>query len=148
MAILLTGGTGKTSKPLAGFLQDAKIPFVLASRKAASAAPSGMPAIKFDWLDSSTYENPFNHKFPNGESISAIYVVAPEIENPIPPMQAFIDLAVQKHGVRRIVVLTGSTAEPGDPYIGKLWQHLIDLGVEYCVLRATWFMGTCPFLGL
>jgi hypothetical protein len=47
MAILLTGGTGKTSSRLAKLLQDAKIPFLLTSRKGQAGAPSGMEAVKF-----------------------------------------------------------------------------------------------------
>lgn len=47
MAILLTGGTGKTSTRLAKLLQDAKIPFLLTSRKGQAGAPSGMEAVKF-----------------------------------------------------------------------------------------------------
>jgi hypothetical protein len=102
MAVLLTGGTGKTSIRMARLLQDAKIPFLLASRKIESKTPSGMQATKFDWLDSSTFENPFQHKFPNGESISAIYLIAPETRDPVSPMNAFIDLAVQKHNIKTI----------------------------------------------
>jgi festuclavine dehydrogenase len=142
MAVLVTGGTGKTSKHLASFLQDANVPFVLASRKAESAAPSGMAAVKFDWLDSSTYENPFRYKFPGEESISAIYLIAPEVPDPVPSMNAFIDHALQKHGVKRFVLLAGSSIEKGGYYLGKVWSHLDDVGVEYCVLLATWFMGS------
>src|SRR5450432_996463 len=141
MAILLTGGTGKTSIRLARLLQDAKIPFLLASRKAETAAPSGMQAVKFDWLDSSTFENPFQHKLLGGQSISAIYLIAPEVQDPVPSMKAFIYLAAKKHRVKRFVLLTGSSAEKAGFHVGKVWQHLIDMGVEYCTLRATWFMG-------
>ena len=57
-------------------------------------------------------------------------------------MIAFVDLAI-KHGVRRFVMLTGSEAErSGEVHSGAIWQHLEDTGVEYCVLRATWFMGS------
>ena len=56
-------------------------------------------------------------------------------------MTAFIDLVVKKHTVERFVLLTGGSVEKGGYYIGKLWKHLADIGVEYCVLRATWFMG-------
>ncbi|KAI9743498.1 MAG: hypothetical protein M1818_002811 [Claussenomyces sp. TS43310] len=140
MAILLTGGTGKTSIRLARFLQEAKIPFLLASRKAETAAPSGMRATKFDWLNASTFEKPFQHAFPNGERIAALYLVAPEVSDPAPSMTAFIDHAATAHGVKRFVLLAGSSAELGGAGVGKVWQHLVDLGVEYCVLRPTWFM--------
>ncbi|KAH7913742.1 hypothetical protein BJ138DRAFT_1133892 [Hygrophoropsis aurantiaca] len=141
MAILLTGGTGKTSTPLAQLLQDANIPFLLASRKGPDGALPTMQAIKFDWLDSRTFERPFQHEFPNKESISAIYLVAPTIPDPASVMNPFIDLAVKDYGVKRFVLLGGSSTEKGSPYhVGPVWQHLDDLGVEYCVLRPTWFM--------
>ena len=144
MAVLLIGGTGKTSIRIARFLQDAKTPFVLASRKAQAGAPSGMPATKFDWLDSSIHENPFQHKFPNGAIIPAVYLIAPEVSDPVPSMNALVDLAVNKHGVKRFVLLTGSSVEKGGYYTGKVWEQLVDIGVEYCVLRANWLMFVPP----
>ncbi|KAI9671952.1 MAG: hypothetical protein M1817_002317 [Caeruleum heppii] len=140
MAILLTGGTGKTSTRIARRLQDEKIPFVLASRRAETQAPQGMPAAKLDWDDASTYENPFTHKDLNGQSISAVYLVAPDVEDPVPNMMAFIELAVKKYGVRRFVLLGGSSIEQGGPHVGQVWQRLVDMGLQYCVLLPTWFM--------
>lgn len=32
-------------------------------------------------------------------------------------------------------MMTGSTVEKGGPYVGGLWQHLADIGMEYCVVR-------------
>lgn len=145
MAILLTGGTGKTSVRLARLLQDANIPFLLASRRGEAAAPAGMPAIKFNLLDSSTFESPFQFKFPGGESISAIYLVSPIIDDPETSLNAFVDYAFKEHGVKRFVCLAGTPDELGKPGLGKVWQHLVNLGVEYCVLRPTWFMGTYVF---
>lgn len=141
MAILLTGGTGKTSRGIASLLQEAKIPFLLASRRGEASAPPGMSATKFDWLDASTFETPFHHTSPGGESISAVYLVAPEVADPSTHMSAFVDYAVKEHGVKRFVLIGGSSTEPGGQHVGILWQHLIDIGVEYCVLRPSWFMG-------
>lgn len=144
MAILLTGGTGKTSVRLARLLEEANIPFLLASRRGEAAAPSGMPATKFDWLDSTTWEKLFQQglHFPHGETISAVYMMVPIVSDPEISMNAFIDYAVRKHSVKRFVLIAGSSAEPGKPGVGKVWQHFLDVGVEYCVLRPTWFMGT------
>jgi festuclavine dehydrogenase len=141
MAILLTGGTGKTSVRVARLLQDTNIPFLLASRRGVTGAPSGMPAINFDWLDPSTFERPFQYRFPGGETISTVYVMSPTVEDPETSMNAFVDYAVKEHGVKRFVLVAGSSAEPGKPGVGKVWQHFLDLGIEYCVLRPTWFMG-------
>lgn len=142
MAIFLTGGVGKTSSRVASRLQDAKIPFVLGSRRGASAAPAGMNAVKFDWLDDSTYQNAFEHKFHSGEAIKAIYLVAPDVEDVAPVMNAYIDYCVKEQGVKRFVLMAGSSAEPGGWHTGKVWQHLLHIGVEYAVLRPSWFMGT------
>jgi uncharacterized protein YbjT (DUF2867 family) len=61
-------------------------------------------------------------------------------------MIAFVDLAI-KHGVKRFVMLTGSEASRGGGVgSGGTWQHLEDTGVEYCVLRATWFMGSSAII--
>lgn len=143
MAVLLTGGTGKTSIAIARLLQDAKIPLLLASRRGQAAAPSGMPAVSFDWLDEATFAKPFEYKFPGGESISAVYLIAPSVTEPHTSMNAFVDYAIKEHGVKRFVLLGGSTVEIGGKHVGKVWEHLIESKVEYCVLRPTWFMG--PF---
>jgi ergot alkaloid biosynthesis protein len=140
MAILLLGGTGKTSVRCAVLLQGASIPFVLASRRGPAAAPAGMPAVVFDWTDSTTWETPFQHKFPDHSSITAIYMMAPEVVDPAAPMNAFVDFAIKNHAVKRFVFCAGSSIEPGGKGLGMVWQHLLDAGVEYCVLRPTWFM--------
>ncbi|KAB8298199.1 hypothetical protein EYC80_001943 [Monilinia laxa] len=139
MAILVTGGTGKTSLQLAYHLQSTSIPFLLASRNAQLTAPPEMEAVKFGYTDPSTYQSVFSHSFPHDEVITAVYLVAPEIPDPVPAMNAFIDVAVHS-GVQRFVLLGGSDLEKGGDYIGGVWQHLDDLGVEYSVLKATWFM--------
>jgi uncharacterized protein YbjT (DUF2867 family) len=140
MAILLTGGTGKTSSRIAQSCLDAKLPFLIASRKGQAGAPEGMQATKFDWLDSSTFENPFQHKFPSGEAITTVYLVAPETADPVSEMGPFIDLAKER-GVRKFVYFTGSSADNGGPHAGQVWKKLADSGLKYTVLRATWFMG-------
>lgn len=139
--ILLTGGTGKTSTHLAKLLQNDGIPFLLASRRGEGAAPSGMRAVKFNWLIKSTHREPFDYAFSKGKKITAVYLIAPEVPDPGPSMNAFIDYAVEKHGVKRFVLLGGTSIEKGGHHVGKVWQHLVDRKVEYCVLCATWFMG-------
>ncbi|KAF7886008.1 hypothetical protein EAF00_010111 [Botryotinia globosa] len=139
MAILVTGGTGKTSLQLAHHLKSASIPFLLASRKAKLTAPDGMQAINFDYTDPSTYQAIFTHSFPHDEVIKAVYLVAPEVPDPVPVMNAFIDVAI-KNGINRFVLLSGSDTEKGGDDAGGVWQHLDDTGVEYSVLKASWFM--------
>lgn len=104
-----------------------------------------MEAVKFDFNDQSTYDAPFEHKFPNNEKISAVYLVPPQAEDPAAAMNAFADHATTKHGIKRFIMVTGSTTEK-DQLIGHAptWKHLDEMGVEYSVLRATWFMGIFP----
>jgi len=141
MAILITGGTGKTSIRLARLLQKANVPFVLASRSANKKAPDGMQSVVFDWTDNSTYSNPFRHKFANGEKVTAVYLIAPEVLDPVPPMNAFLDYAVKEHGVKKFTLMSGSTLTKGGPYTGMVWQHLADLNTEYTILKCTWLDG-------
>ena len=140
MAIFVTGGFGKTAKPLTKFLQEAKIPFVVGTRKGAAGAPPGVNAVKFDWLDPSTFEAPFQHSFDGGEKITGVYLVGPWGGDPSGPVNSFIDLAV-KHGVKRFAFLAGSSLQKGSPQPGQIWEHLDKLGLEYTILKATWFIG-------
>ena len=136
MTVLLTGGTGKTSVRTARFCRDAGVPFVLASRKVVSS--DGMPAVKLDYTDPSSFSNAFEYQFPNGEKIAAIYLIAPEIPEPAPAMNQLIDYAV-KQGVKRFVMMTGNTTEPNNFYVGPVWLHLREIGVDHTILRCTWF---------
>ncbi|THX58310.1 NAD(P)-binding protein [Aureobasidium pullulans] len=122
MAILLTGGTGKTSLHLASLLQQANMPFLLTSRRGPSA--SSLPTVRFDWNDESTWINAFTHQFPESEQITAIYLLSGELAEPAPLLNKFIDLANNEYGVKRFVLCSGSTAEIGGPYHGKIWQKL------------------------
>jgi festuclavine dehydrogenase len=140
MAILLTGGTGKTSTRIARLCLDAKVSFVIASRQGQAISSENYPAVKFDWMDSATFANPFEHKFPDDEKIDKVYLVAPEAPDPAAVMGPFINLA-KEHGVKKFVYFTGSTAELEGPFAGKVWKKLDESGVEYTVLRATWLMG-------
>ncbi|KAH8661395.1 hypothetical protein BGZ60DRAFT_455250 [Tricladium varicosporioides] len=139
MAILLTGGTGKTSLGIAYLLKDAKIPFVIASRKGQEGVPPGMQGARFEWTDSSTLESALNYKFPGKEKISAVYLVPPKIADLETSMNALVDLAVKK-GVKRFVLCTGSSTTQDGRGVGKVWQHFVNLKVDYTILLCTWFM--------
>ncbi|KAL9122827.1 MAG: hypothetical protein Q9187_000617 [Circinaria calcarea] len=133
MTILLTGGTGKTSMRIARLLKDADTPVLLASRS--NSAPPPYKSCRFDWLDNTTHPNPFVEA-----EITAVYLVAPSgVLDILPVMKAFIDFAKSK-GVQRFVLLSASDIPAGGHFTGKVHEYLISLGVEYAVLRPTWFM--------
>lgn len=136
MSILLTGGTGKTSIRIARLLQNTNMRFILTSRQ--GIVPEPFTGVKFDWYDPATFENPFAIE----SNIESVYLVPP-LGSPdvIKAMKPFIDLAVEK-GVKRFVLLSISTLDAGSPYMGKVHEYLISLGVDYFVIRPSWFFGT------
>ena len=134
MTILLTGGTGKTSSRIAPLLKKQGTPCILASRS--GSAPDGFTGCRFDWLDESTYDSPFQL----ASDVTAVYMVAPLAEDYLAAMKPFTDFAISK-GVKRFVLLTSSAIEAGEPAHGKVHEYLVQKGVDYGVLRPTWFMG-------
>ncbi|KAJ7713866.1 hypothetical protein B0H16DRAFT_1619762 [Mycena metata] len=132
MTILLTGGTGKSARPLAQLLLNANIPVLLANRSGNVPAPFN--GVRFDWFDASTYQLPFGVD----ENIDKIYLIAPQVLDPFPHMKAFIDFAIQK-GVKRFVLMSAAVLEVGGPLMGKVHEYLASLAVEYCALRPSWF---------
>lgn len=131
MTILITGGTGKTSSRLAALLKQDRVPVILASRSA--SAPDGLRGCHFDWLNESTYENPFEA----ASDISAMYIVPPQTPDMFPPTKSFVDYAIVK-GVKRFVLLSASAIERGGPAHGKIHEYIKSLNVEYGVLRRTY----------
>lgn len=138
MTILLTGGTGKTGSRLARLLKNANHPFLIATR-----SPEKLPelyqgqGVKFDWNDPATYENPFKAD----ANIDRVYLIGASAVDMLTPMKPWIDLAVSK-GVKRIVVLSATICSYGGPSVGAIHKYVAELGIDYCVLRPTWFFGT------
>lgn len=138
MTTLITGGTGKTGSRVARLLKDANHPFLIATR-----SPEKLPAeyraqgVKFDWGDPTTHGNPFKAD----ANIDRVYLIGVESTDMLTPMKPWIDLALTK-GVKRIV-LVGATPIPyGGQGVGGLHKYIAEVGVDYCVLRPTWFFGT------
>lgn len=132
MTILVTGGKGTTAKPLADLLKKNNVPFLVASRSS-----SGQGQVRFNWSDESTYELPFQAAT---SPITGIYMVAPTVPDVFETMKAFIDFARGK-GVKRFVLLSATPVPMGGPLYGKVHEYLTQIGVEYGVVRPTWFMS-------
>ncbi|KAL9603350.1 MAG: hypothetical protein Q9219_001212 [cf. Caloplaca sp. 3 TL-2023] len=151
MTILLTGGRGKTSLRIASLLSRSSpqpIPYILASPSGTVPSTPFLPAspppqaCRFDWNDRSTWKNPWETASPN-TNIKAVYLVSPGLLNPLEVMEPFIRFAREK-GTKRFVLLSASSIEEGGPLMGEVHGYLGGLGreegVEWCVLRPTWFM--------
>ncbi|KAK0230275.1 hypothetical protein IW262DRAFT_388800 [Armillaria fumosa] len=140
MTVLITGGKGKTTSRLARLLKDGNKPFLVASRSGGDHTDE-FPSCRFDWLDATTYAIPWSKV----EEITSVYLVPPPVLEMLPPMKAFIDYCREKR-VKRFVLLSASVVEPGGFAAGKVHEYLTRIGVEYCVLRPTWFMGESEIL--
>ncbi len=118
---LVIGATGKTGRRVAERLKARDLPVRIGSR-------SGQPP--FDWADPATWP-------PAVRDIAAVYVTyypdlaAPDASDAI---RSFTGLAV-KSGVQRLVLLSGR----GEPEAQLCEQIVRESGVEYTLLRASWF---------
>lgn len=134
MTTLVTGGSGYTASALAKLLHDAKLPFIVASRS--GQVQASYPAVTFDFLKPETYENPFKAD----ANIDRMYIVPPPTRiDDMVHINNFIDFAIGK-GVKRIVLLSSSRFEPEDAIMGIIHKHILSTGVDYAILRPSWFM--------
>jgi len=136
MTILITGGTGLTGLGLAKLLHASNHPFLIASRSGSAPEPFIDRAVKFNFLDESTFEIPFQVD----PAIDRIYLVAPVLGDAFPVVKSFIDFAMSK-GTKRFVLCGGTGFDKGTWSYGKMHQYLEDVGVEFTVLRPTFFIG-------
>ena len=137
MTVLITGSLGKTGARVAEALQREGRPFLVASR---SGKAGSYPAVRFDWLDESTWELPFAAPEAQKQPIRALYIVGPPVEDAFPPVKAFVDYSRAK-GVERFVLLSASPAEEEpSTWYGRAHGYLKNLGAEWAVIRPTWFM--------
>jgi uncharacterized protein YbjT (DUF2867 family) len=120
--ILVLGATGKTGRRVADRLRMHGSPVRLGSR-------TGAPP--FDWGDRATWVAAL-------QGVHAVYVTYyPDLAVPgaAAAIQSFTDLAV-KCGVHRLVLLSGR----GEPEAQLCEEIVRKSGVEWTLLRASWFM--------
>ncbi len=119
--ILVLGATDKTGRRIVTRLKALDQPIRIGSR---SASPA------FDWTQPTTWDSCL-------EGVAAVYINYPS-DLPIPGsaeiIAALVDRAKQ-HGVRRLVLLTGR----GEPEPQVWEQHVKDSGLEWTIVRASWF---------
>jgi uncharacterized protein YbjT (DUF2867 family) len=140
MATLITGGGSQIGLRLFELLDEAGKPVIFASRSG-SRIPAGVPSVKFDWADPTTFEAPFAL----GQQIDYVYILGPNGSDPLTLVKPLIDLAVAK-GVKRFVALSAASEEaergPRSQYMGQVHTYLHDEGLDYVTIRPTWFTGT------
>jgi len=89
----------------------------------------------FDWYDSATWPTAFSNA-----AVTAAFLVSPPDIDCAPPVNKFIDFAIER-GVKRFVLLGASLLPVEDgPMMSQISKYLLTLNVEYAILRPTWFM--------
>ncbi|MBT1256896.1 NAD(P)H-binding protein [Rhodococcus erythropolis] len=118
---VVIGGTGKTGARVAQRLTAVGIRTRIASRTSGT---------RFDWNDQTTWQ-------PAMSGVEAAYVTyAPDLA--VPESSTHIEELAElayREGVRRMVLLSGR----GEPAAQKAEQVLVDTGLEWAVVRASWF---------
>ncbi|KAG6117441.1 hypothetical protein E4U13_001069 [Claviceps humidiphila] len=137
MTVLLTGGTGRTARNIAGIFRQTNVPFLVASR--ASIPETADVHRKFDWLDEETFPNALSVD-QGMKPVSVVWLCPPPLYDLATPVNSFVDFAVSQN-VKKFVLLSASVIDKGGPAMGKIHAHLDSIpGVTYTVLRPTWFM--------
>lgn len=131
MTILVTGGTGQTGGRVARLLRDANYLVLLAAR---SKIPEPFTGVYFNWLEPSSYENPFKAD----PDIDCVYLIGPHMFDMLDIVKEFVELAISK-GIKRFVLVSGSCTPKGVPPLGVVHEYLANRGVDYAVLRPSWF---------
>ncbi|KAH8766839.1 hypothetical protein F5883DRAFT_79099 [Diaporthe sp. PMI_573] len=142
--VLITGGTGKVGSCIAKLCQTSSTSYLVASRSASSATAATVhPMVKFDWLDRTTWPNPFITAT-QPSPIAAVYLISPPVPEASSIMNDFIDLARKEYGVERFVLQSATSVEAGGPFFGGTAKYLQELGarggVGFGIMRPTWFM--------
>ncbi|MDJ0110005.1 NAD(P)H-binding protein, partial [Rhodococcus erythropolis] len=118
---VVIGGTGKTGARVAQRLTAVGIRTRIASRTSRT---------RFDWNDQTTWQ-------PAVSGVDVAYVTyAPDLA--VPESSTHIEELAElayREGVRRMVLLSGR----GEPAAQKAEQVLADTGLEWAVVRASWF---------
>jgi len=118
---LVLGGTGKTGRRVVERLKARGVPVRIGSRSA---------ELPFEWQDPTTWA-------PVLQDVAAVYITYyPDLAVPgaADTIQTFVDQAVQSK-VRRLVLLSGR----GEEEAQRCERIVQDAGVEWTILRASWF---------
>ncbi|MGW5644074.1 NmrA family NAD(P)-binding protein [Saccharopolyspora sp. NPDC003752] len=125
MTVLITGGTGKTGRPLATVLRERGIAVRIASRHPADAPDH----VRFDWADPDSQRRAL-------DGVDRVYLVPPVgAIDPMPQVGPFLATAAG----RRIVALGSSAMMPNAPGLEE-YRARIASTPGCAVLLPTWFM--------
>ncbi len=120
--ILVLGATGKTGKRVVSRLQKMNLPVRMGSRNATPA---------FNWEDASTWDATL-------KNVQKVYIsFQPDVAVPgaAETLQQFVQKTIE-HGVEKLVLISGR----GEKEAEACENIVIDAGIDWTILRASWFM--------
>lgn len=118
MTILLIDDTNKIFTRCVDLCKDVEVSFILASRKTISSLD--MLVVKLDYTNSFTFENAFQYEFSKEKRITIVYLIASKILESTFFMNAFIDYAIEKHDVKRFVLMIDNIIESRSIYVRSI----------------------------
>lgn len=124
-AVLVLGATGNTGSAVVE---------ALGHRPDVAVRPASRRGRhRFDWADPATWDAAL-------DGVERMYLVAPVgSAEPMAMVGPFLERAVAS-GVRRVVTLSSSAVDFGDPGLGEVAGAVRDAFPEWDVLRPSWFM--------
>lgn len=132
--ILVLAGTGKTGRRVAARLAQTGHTARAAARHPGAPA-ANLEAVAFDWDDPESYG-------PALAGADAVYVVAPALRLDFAPLVERFLAQAKAAGVGRGVLLSarGVDQAPPETPLGQAEALLADSGLEWAIVRPTWFM--------
>lgn len=128
--ILVLGATGNTGRALAQRLKANGASVRTAARSELAGSPDH---VRFVWGDSRSYA-------PAVAGVERLYLVAPTgAADPLPLVEPFLAEALAA-GLQRVVLLSSSAVNPGDPGLGRIDALVRATAPEWASLRPSWFM--------
>lgn len=130
--VLVLGATGSTGSAVVDGLRGHHELAVRTATRAA-VAPTDFEHVRFDWSDPTTHSAAL-------DGVERIYLVAAVgVADPIRVVGPVLERA-RNSGVRRVVLLSSSAVETGDPGLGEVAAAVRDTVPEWEILRPSWFM--------
>jgi uncharacterized protein YbjT (DUF2867 family) len=133
MTVLVTTPNGKVGSHIVKLLVENGISVRVAAHNVAKAQAAfpGADVVAFDFFDASTWDAAL-------AGVTALYHAAPG-DFAAEPQNQLID-AAKAAGVKRVVRLSALGVEFGESAMRDIEEHIEQSGLEYTLLRPTWFM--------
>lgn len=127
-SVLVLGAGGQVgSRTVAGLRAEGAV------ARAATRRPRTAGDVLFDWSEPSTWAEALT-------GIEAVHLMPPQGDpDPAPTVGPFLQQA-RAAGVRRVVLLSSSAIEAGEPGLGQVHAEIAASWSQWAVLRPSWFM--------